>query len=261
MNEQVIILVLSTQLNDYDSFKQALRNTWLSDISSKNCRYFFYEGGHNCNEIDGDTIKLTEDDSLNGTYNKFVSALNVLDKSGISYECIYRTNLSSYIDVDKLLEFVSSVENKADVIAAVVGKTYHLREKMYLRKFLRKLSIFGVFGKTIFFPSGSGFFIGKNFINELLSIGQVRGALIDDVMVGRLLNLKEKDITTLGRWDVIDFGHAYYRSSSTTKEPKVNLFHYRLKTKDRKFDYSLMYFLHDKNVRKKLVELGENYVP
>lgn len=258
MNKKIVVLILSTQSEDYKQFKLALRETWLNDLSSSDCRYFFYEGGHDCNQVIGDTIMLTDEDSLNGTYNKFLGALEVLNKVDIDYQCVYRTNLSSYIDVKKLLEFISKVENLENLIAGVIGKTYELREKMYVNRFLRKISRLGVFGRSIYFVSGSGFFLGKNLVKKLLTTSRIKNAFIDDVMIGYMLNLQQHDIKEIGRWDVLDFGYSYYMSRQLVKEGE-DLFHYRLKTKDRRFDSLLIRFLHNEHVREELIKLGQRF--
>lgn len=257
MNEKIVVLILSTRSPDYDEFKRALRGTWLKDLSANDCSYFFYEGGHDRNEVAGDTIRLTVEDGLNGTYNKFLAALALLDKLGTKYRCVYRTNLSSYIDVKRLLKFISEVENLEDLIAGVLGKTYALREKMYLSRYLRRISRLGALGRPIYFVSGSGFFLGKNLIQRLQAIGFIKDAFIDDVMVGYTLDLRRQDITEIGRWDLSDFGYSFYQANQRVNGCAADLFHYRLKTADRTFDSLLMSFLHNEHVRDELVQISE----
>ena len=99
---KIIVLILSTKDSEYDDFRTAIESTWLQDFKNLGIKCFFYEGGSDKNKIEGDYIKLKCPDDLYSVSLKLIEALKVVFEKYPEIQLVYRTNLSSYIDVKTL---------------------------------------------------------------------------------------------------------------------------------------------------------------
>jgi hypothetical protein len=264
------VIILSTKIKSYQGFKVAIRNTWGANLKKNNIDYFFYEGDWESDEIVGDTIRLNCDDSLNGTFDKFIKAADIIF-SKYNYDFLFRTNLSSYINVDNFISFIKKNNINISSYEGHSGATYFLRELPYFLDLaplkimlsadkiytLKKVSNIRYFFKNYFsnfylfrkitFKSGAGFFIGRKRFHVLNST-KPKIKFIDDVMIGIIISNRTDNIE-FQRFDVKkDFSHVI-TLSEYEKLLSKGLFHFRLKNEDRKFDISMMYLLNDKKIR------------
>lgn len=251
---KTVVLILSTRSNTYKEFKEAIRKTWMKNALDANIACYFYEGGWSRNEVVGDTIRLTSDDSLSGTYQKFMDCLRFMDELSIDFEIMYRTNLSSYIDIPVFHKFIKENRLSARSYEGVRGETHLLRERIYLVDRLRLLSRFAMLGERIQFISGAGIFIGYEATKALqyYSGNKNNINLIDDVKIGWILNDFFPSTVKVRRLDVLDSGA--HKTDLNDYLNKVNdgLFHYKFKNKCRRFDYENLKGIHDTKYRHSL---------
>lgn len=241
MSKGLIILILSTQSKAYDGFKDSIRKTWMKDALAEGIPCYFYEGGWLKSELVGDTIRLKADDSLSGTFDKFMSCLHFLKERHVEYNVIFRTNLSSYIDVRSLCKFLDNKGLGADAYEGVVGEAYLVREKIYANKIFRplaRLSLFDEKGEKIRFVSGAGLILGRNSAILLMSYCGYKNSinLIEDVKIGWILYENISPTVSVDRLDIMSCGSHKLSPLDYDRLVDGGLFHYKFKNKDRGYD-------------------------
>jgi len=246
------VLILSTRDQSYDGFKEAIRKTWALDLKKNNIDYFFYEGDWGTNTLDGDLIKLDVKSEDEYSFKKFIQACTFLRNQNLNYDFIYRTNLSTYIDVSKFLKYIKIKEINQLSYGGLTSKAYLLPELTLKFKLLRKFAPKLRFGKRIVYKNGAGFFIGSLLINELINTYKPieNCYLADDVFIGLLLEHKKiREANTLIRTIFADGSHKVLRKEYEIKLEKDLLFHYRFKTADREADIKMLESFHDSSTR------------
>ena len=279
--KKIIILILSTNNNDYKLFIDALKDTWVKKARTKNIECFFYEGGYNKNYIDGGTIKLNVNDNLKSTSEKLIEAIKVLQDNNVEFDFIFRTNLSSFIFIDNFLDYF--IENENNIIySGHKGKCIlsprflnrfgflHNLYFRYLKPFfiqdhtilsssgnIHKNNLFSRFSykfnflhdlyfkyikiQVLEFASGSGFWLSKEAVQILLSEKKKDLKLIDDVMVGKVMADNKIKVTNCDR--VILQDDKFISNDIDFNRIKAN-YHVRLKSfKNRDIDVKRMYKL------------------
>ena len=249
-HNDIVVLILSTTDPVYDKFKLAIRNTWAQDFHRHGVKCFFYEGGEVENSVDGDTLKLNAPDDIFGVSKKLIAAIQFIFELHPQTKIIYRTNLSSYIDVNTFLRFIKDNQLDNEIYAGYLGTESIFRERFYQFRILYFLMRFFKFGKKIRFASGSGFFLGATHCRKLLSSG-INFRLVDDIMVADTIKVSPSQLVVPLRLLVSD----KTRSSidERTYDQLVhekNLFHYRFKTDDREQDAALLMHFGDKSFRR-----------
>lgn len=235
-NSNICILILSTQAESYKVFIEAIQNSWFKDATDKGFRVFFYSGGHADNYIyNNSEIRVTEDDSIHNCYRKFVSAKEVLLASFPEIELIYRTNLSSYIDVANFSKYVKKCSFGVDSYHGLQGGANLWSEIVYRNKLLHLFFKYLKIGPEIKFFSGAGFFIGIKSCNSL-SVEVSTKYLIDDVEIGRQIqSFKNHDVN----YERIHITDSYVKLKKEKFNDLLNnglLFHYKFKTSNRDED-------------------------
>lgn len=141
------------------------------------------------------TIYLKDTESLiPGIYNKTIASINYCLKT-MEFDFIYRTNLSSFLDLNRLYEFFLS--NKIDY-GGYIGNH-----------------------EGILFASGSGFILSREACSYLIS-NTIESELPDDVIIAKILSPKYSP-QFIPRNDMIN-EHEYFSL------PLDKSFHYRCKT-------------------------------
>lgn len=246
---KIIVLILSTKDSEYDSFRAAIASTWLQDFKSVGIKCFFYEGGSDINKIEGDYIKLKCPDDLYSVSRKLIEALKVVFEKYPETQLIYRTNLSSYIDVKIFLKFVEINNFNENTYAGVIGNSYVLKERLYKYKSLYFFSRFIFFGRKIQFASGSGFFLGSKHCVTIIS-SKVNLNLVDDVMVAYTINVSPLITAMPERLSVsLETKRQFDKKAFLNLVHEKCLFHYRFKSNNRKDDSSLLKMFGDQNFR------------
>lgn len=134
------------------------------------------------------------------------------------FDFIYRTNVSSYVDLAKLNEFIKD-KPLSGYYAGVIGDHQGIK-----------------------FASGSGYFISRDLVNKVLEKRDLWDHnLIDDVSLGKLLISELKvQIQEVERVDLdtVNFNPVQIKSKSQ------NIFHYRCKASDPDVTIQIMKSLH-----------------
>lgn len=197
----VILIIAHDDPNEYYQMQENWRKYMHShhDIVS-----YFIKGKKNNQkdnvEVDGDTLFInTEEDLIPGVLKKTIMAFKWVKKN-IDFKYIFRTNLSSVVDLTKLYNFCTS-------------KKFHYAGKIGNDE-----------GQN--FASGAGFFVSKKCIRYIMQNKEkIDYETIDDVSLGKLLT-PEFNIFSLNR---IDIFHYNKKGISDQKIKELPIFHYRVK--------------------------------
>ena len=230
---KILILILSTCDPSYNNFKKAISETWVRTARQNGIRCIFYSGNNIKNELINDELKLCCDDSLKNTGKKLYYALKFIHSSQIEFTHIYRTNLSSFLFINKFENYV----NKLD-ISFYGGYTNYFHKLKILNRY-RPISI--LFSRLLNFQkinyaAGTGFFLSKDLIEKIINFNNIPFHFIDDVMVGEILKIKINDIP---RYDFVN--DDIINISLLNVELIENCFLIRLKSLNRHNDVSKIY--------------------
>lgn len=168
-------------------------------------------------EISKDQIVTTVPDlySLIGakTLDAFAVSIQKFD-----YDYIYRTNVSSYIDIEGLQNFVID-KPRNNFYAGAIGNH-----------------------QGVNFASGCGYFVSRDLISKVLNNQNLWDHnLIDDVSLGKILTKEFKiKIQEVNR---IDLNSSVIDLDQIT-ENSLNVFHYRCKAAKPEITIQIMNFLH-----------------
>jgi hypothetical protein len=254
---RICVLILSTQVKSYGEFIKAVENGWYKDFISKGIKVFFYSGGHGVsNLLDGKEIQLNTDDSILNSYRKFYSAQKFILEKYSDVDLIFRTNLSSYIDVNKFVDFCNSCELTSRTYHGYRGSANVLSEVFYGNKYLhflfKKLNL----GKKVDFFSGAGFFIGVDLCKELNCVNGIN-YLVDDVEIGRQLSKIHCDFVDIAYQRILitdDFEKMRLEDFEKMDRQDL-LFHYKFKTANRSIDVGHISNFHNIEYRKSVLTI------
>lgn len=248
IEKDIVVLILSTKNKKYSDFKTAIRNSWLADMNKKGVRCFFYEGDSETEYMDTDTIYLTCGDKLNSCAQKAREAINFVTNNFENVNLIYRTNLSSYIDVDIFLDCVSSVNDKNSLYQGIVGTASLIPEYFYSNKYIKYLLTCFNVGPKIDFCSGSGVFIGRKYFNAIIHT-QKFDRFVDDLMFRLCIGKNPENSVLSDRFDFTSDFDPRCSAAEYSERVKTGLFHYRFKTDNRVIDSKLLELFGDVNFR------------
>lgn len=205
---KILIIVLSHNDNGgvYSKFYDAQKNTWDSlNVDGVNTYYLF--GNHDKNEIIDDKI-LTDVIDYNTKACGYKTIKSFELTKHLDYDYIFRTNSSSYIDKQLLVDYV--IDKPLDNYYSGVIGTY----------------------QNLNFASGSGYFLSKNLVNLVIENYNLwNHLLIDDVAIADLLKTFNITPTKNSRYDILNYDNNIPN----------NYFHYRLRTSNRDIDIVNMY--------------------
>lgn len=187
-------------------------------------------------------LKLAVDDSLDSTGMKLFRALDYIDNSGIEYDYIYRTNLSSYIFIENFINWANTITDE-DLYAGVTVKA-NLNHRWPYRFMCRLAERFHP-DNTIPFATGAGFWISQKNVQRVLSDKKLDFRLADDAMVGECLHRHGIKITPVSRIDFNGNSISYFADASGKMEQIAHCFHIRCKSNDRARDAARFYELNE----------------
>ena len=248
-NSEVAILILAGDSNKYQVFINLIKNTWYQDAIKSGYKVYFYSGGHERNYIYNNIeIRVYEDDKISNCYKKFIAAKNVLKNIHPDIKLIFRTNVTSYIDIDNFNKYLIKGNFSEKSIHGIKGKVYKYSEFFYGNKFLHLLFKFTRIGPKIHFYSGAGLFIGMDLCNSLSYI-ESKKYMIDDVEIGyQIKNFVTHDL----KYERIYITDSFQKIEKEDYLNMINqgiLFHYKFKTNDRSHDSYLMKKFEDPQFR------------
>lgn len=210
---KIIICVLSLETEPYISLEKTIRQTWGNNTTSS-VEIIYYYGNGDENKLVGDKFYSKTPEGL---YNIGYKTLNLFEYliNNYDFDYIFRTNSSSYINIEKLLNFITN-KPKENFYSGVIGNS-----------------------KGTKFASGSGYFLSKDVVKIVIdNKHEWDHKLIDDVSLGKLLLSKGYNIYEGLRSDII---------LSKNLPIDLNHYHYRVKHPfNRKNDEKVMWLLHNK---------------
>jgi len=229
---KLLILILSTCDPSYDIFKKAISETWVRTARQNGIRCIFYSGNHMKNEFINDELKLCCDDSLKNTGKKLYYALKFIHSLQIEFTHIYRTNLSSFLFINKLENYIDKLD-----VSFYGGHISYIHKLKILNRY-RPISI--LFSRVLNFQkinyaAGTGFFLSKDLVEIIIHYNNIPFQFIDDVMVGEILKIKINDIPRY------DFVNDNINNSQLNIEQIGNCFLIRFKSLNRYNDVSKIY--------------------
>lgn len=218
---KIIILVLSDNVDErYINLEKCIRNTW----GDSSIDTYYYYGGNSEFSVTGDIINCISDEGLYNIGYKTIESFEYLNN--LDFDYIFRTNSSSYVHVDRLIEFL---ENKP--------------KNDFYCGYINKCVVSG-----LIFGSGSGYFLSSDLVSKVISEKENwNHELIDDVALGDLLiNKMGVKIIQSKRCDIdsIIDDEFYCRGKKVSNID--GHFHFRCKTptKERNLDIDIMNKLH-----------------
>ena len=235
-SKKIVVLILSTRSPKYQGFINAIKNSWANNLSKSGVKCFFYSGGWAKDEIVGDEIRLKVSDSIYDVSEKLIRSIYLMNKFGVEYNLIYRTNLSSYIEPNNFINYIIKYNLGEDSYGGVIGQSTYLKEYFYRWKYIYILlsRLQFILPRKILFASGSGFFIGRKWADLIAKANPFYYRFLDDITVSLLIN---GNIFSINRFDIKeDDSHKLLESEYQSLISKHLLFHYRFKTKNRSED-------------------------
>ena len=209
--KKILIIVLSYNDNAiYSKFYKAQKETWGS-VNVNNVETYYLFGNQHRNEIIGNEILTNiKEPNLNNCGYKTIEAFELVKDFDFDY--IFRTNSSSYVDKQLLLNY-SLDKPTNNYYSAVIGNF-----------------------EGVLFASGSGYFISKDLVNLVLENRDKWDHHFgyDDTALGRLLNAFGVKPQPNNRFDILN---------QPANIAPMDYFHYRLKSSDRNIDIHNMYEL------------------
>jgi hypothetical protein len=160
--------------------------------------------------ISSDTIFIRCRESLDTVYEKQMRGFRVLRPRLNDYAFVFRTNLSSYVDIPKYLAFCDTLP-KTNIYSGVIGNH-----------------------NGVSFASGSGFTITPDLIYRLIDENPPE-IFWDDVSIGGAIAKWGVPILPAPRMDWLTDTWLYSASV-----PPDNIFHRRIKSDNREYDAQLL---------------------
>ena len=113
--KKILILVMSCQDEFFQNQVNTIKEMWAKPILEgkyPNIDFIVYEGGYDKHSYDKENhiLKVRCEDDLDNTYKKTYYAFNLINNN-IEYDYIFRTNTSTYVNVDLLNKFIQSLDD------------------------------------------------------------------------------------------------------------------------------------------------------
>lgn len=207
---RVLVLVLAS---DTDPLYCAFQSAWREIAPHPDADVFFVKAHPNLVSegfIHKDTIFVRCEESLDAVYQKQLICFRVLRPYLAVYTYVFRTNLSSFLDIPAYLRFCQRLP-KTGVYSGVLGQH-----------------------GTILYASGCGFTITPDLIYRLLDETPPE-VLVDDVSIGSAITAWGVPIIPAPRIDATPSGPIVHTSPLSSE-----VFHRRFKTENRMQDVELV---------------------
>ena len=128
--KKILIMAMSCQNEFFVDQEKYVKETWAKDIIDgkyENISFMIYRGGYDKNSYSKkeNLLKLNVEDGLEGTFKKTYFAFSMAEKIFGEYDYIFRTNTSTFVNVELLNVFIQQIENDELVYS---GDIYSLTE-------------------------------------------------------------------------------------------------------------------------------------
>ena len=120
--KKIIILAMSCNQDFFQHQEEIIKTTYAKDIIEgkyPNIEFWIYTASFDTKyHVNHNEHKLyiPSDDSLNGTYEKTIKALKLINTLKIEYDYIFRTNCSTYINIELLDRFINECQLNDETI-------------------------------------------------------------------------------------------------------------------------------------------------
>jgi hypothetical protein len=208
---KILDSILSANFEPFITLEQGIRETWLMNDHPEIQKIFYY-GNHDKIELIGDKLFVDSPEGLMNVGHKTLKMFDFVSKN-FSFDYLYRTNSSSYIDLNRLYEFIIN-KPRTQFYSAVIGNYNGIK-----------------------YGSGSGYFLSKDLVDLVLKNKMMwNHEFIDDVSLGKFLTDKDVQIFQAERFDV---------TPSNIHKIDIDYYHYRVKQEDdRNKDVQMMKLIH-----------------
>lgn len=230
MNKKIIISIPSIKSEEYINLETACKSTWL-DYDNQDIDHLFYFGSNKNQFKDHELYVKCHNQNSKKESNVFVGEHPIIIEKTIkmfdfilrnyNFDFIFRTNLSSYVDLTSLLDYTKNIELN-NCYMGYIGEH-----------------------ENITFASGAGILLTRDMV-ELLVVKQdmINNSLIDDVAFAKFfydLNIYPKPLPR--------FTFPLYTNQDDyflNKVKNSNHFHFRVKSNDptRKKDCNRLELIH-----------------
>lgn len=203
---KILVLVMSCNREHFIEQEKVCRETWAKPIldgAYDNIEYYSYTTDINASEsyINKEKHKIfcNCDDGIYMTYQKTVECLKVLDKEGIKYDYLFRTNTSTYNNIGLLNAFVQSIENEN---IAYGGEIYNLPTLCPAPHFC--------------YLRGNSILLSRHLVDIILDfdkhVSVPKVLYADDNMIGNILNTYHILRFEPYKMFIRSYGFAWYKS-------------------------------------------------
>ena len=200
--KKILILVMSCNDEFFKQQVEKIKQTWAKPILDgkySNIDFMSYDGWDAQHYYDKDNkcIHIRCEDDLDNTYKKTFYALSII-KHNFDYDYVFRTNTSTFINVDLLNKFVQRLDNDEILWTSEVYSLVEANAPY-------PLCLYG---------RGNGLLFSKKLIDILLKEGitMLYEEHVDDVVIGNILNSywikQDKNYTDY----IKSYYHGWYRA-------------------------------------------------
>jgi hypothetical protein len=207
---KILMLVLAS---DTEDIHIAFQSTWRKYMKSHpNVDCYFYKAHPLLPDayiLRDDTLWIRAGEGYRNVYNKTFEAFKYFEKDLHKYDFVFRPNLSSFVVMDKYVQYCSTLPKQRLVAGGI-----------------------GVY-EGILFPSGCGFTMSSDVVMELIRDNPPY-VYLDDVTIGKWLQTKSIPIQPAPRGDYSNDSMIF-----TTSWPVEQIFHFRVRNRDRKLDIEI----------------------
>lgn len=177
--KRILILIMSSKDDFFQNQQEIIKKTWLNKVKNHdNIDYLIYYGDGNLTKHsynkEEHILKLRCEDDINNSFKKTYYAFNLLEKIFKNYDYVFRTNTSTYVNIDLLNEFIHYL---ADDNILWTSDLYSLSNSFCPYP----LYLYG---------RGNGLVLSKKLINIILKEGKsfLYYSKPDDETIGNILN-------------------------------------------------------------------------
>lgn len=211
---KILMLILASDDTEIYLRLQDMWRSYMKSNPSVDC--YFYKGDPHMKDaykLTDDTLYIQIHDLFETVYEKTLRAFRYFEKELYKYDFVYRTNVSSFVVLNKYVDYCTRIPRERFVSAVI-----------------------GVHG-LISFPSGSGFTITPDLIRQLIADNPPLTEQ-DDVTIGEWLTEKHIVITPVPRFDFVYNCFQCYVHNHTLMSVD-SIFHYRIKNTNRALDIEI----------------------
>ena len=230
---KVLCLILASDTAPEHVQFQALWRRFMHKHPNVDC--YFYKAHPDLREsifLEDRTLWIRMNDTFETVYEKTLRAFEYFLPKLNGYDFVYRSNLSTFVSFDHMLQFCNDLPRK-ECCAAVIGGIEPGETDRHSLK------------HPYSFPGGNGFLLSPDLVRRLVEEKEPLDHQ-DDVTIGNALRRWKIPIREFARIDYQDNAVWFVNNMHVLKDGQMNgspqktMFSYRLKTSDRKQDVLAM---------------------